>query len=196
MSEPSPVDPSVRNRNRVLLLVIAALFFGSLIVAGALRFSGWRPSGMKNHGELLDPPGDLRELSPQLVDGGAYAWNPIERTWRIAIAPPADCGEECVQLARQVDTVWQLFGKDADRVHVLWLCTSTPCAYPADAPQPATLRLVAPDADVRANLPRADVTGGAPVYVIDPNGFAILRYAPGFDPAGLRADVAKLLKLK
>ncbi|MCW0416325.1 hypothetical protein NB689_002079 [Xanthomonas sacchari] len=36
---------------------------------------------------------------------------------------------------------------------------------------------------------------GVPVYVIDPNGFVVLRYAPGFDPAGLRADLAKLLKL-
>ena len=37
---------------------------------------------------------------------------------------------------------------------------------------------------------------GVPVYLIDPNGFVILRYPPGFDPAGLRADLAKLLKLK
>ncbi|MCW0465993.1 hypothetical protein NB705_003066 [Xanthomonas sacchari] len=36
---------------------------------------------------------------------------------------------------------------------------------------------------------------GVPIYVIDPNGFVVLRYAPGFDPAGLRADLAKLLKL-
>ena len=36
---------------------------------------------------------------------------------------------------------------------------------------------------------------GIPVYVIDPNGFVVLRYAPGFDTAGLRADLAKLLKL-
>lgn len=196
MSEPTSIDPSVRNRNRALLLLIAALFFGSLIVAGALRFSGWRPSGMKNHGELLDPPGDLRPLQPRLVDGGTYAWRPIERTWRIAVAPPAECGDACAKLAHQVDTVWQLFGKDADRVHVLWLCASMPCAYPADAPRPATLRLVAPDAGVRARLPRVDAAGGAPVYVIDPNGFAVLRYAPGSDPAGLRADLAKLLKLK
>lgn len=196
MNEPRPVDRSVRNRNRLLLLAIAALFFGSLFVAGALRFSGWRPSGMKNHGELLDPPGDLRRFSPRLADGSAYAWNPVERTWRIVVAPPPDCGEECAQLARQVDTVWQLFGKDADRVHVLWLCTSIPCAYPADAPRPATLRLVAPDADLRANLPRVAAGNGAPVYVVDPNGFAILRYAPGSDPAGLRSDLAKLVKLK
>jgi hypothetical protein len=53
---------------------------------------------------------------------------------------------------------------------------------------------------LRAALPRVDAgsAGGAqgvPVYVIDPNGFVILRYAPGADPAGLRADLAKLLKL-
>jgi hypothetical protein len=53
---------------------------------------------------------------------------------------------------------------------------------------------------LRAGLPRSAVdTGtllrGLPVYVVDPNGFVILRYAPGFDPAGLRADLAKLTKL-
>jgi hypothetical protein len=53
---------------------------------------------------------------------------------------------------------------------------------------------------LRAGLPRSAVDAntlarGLPVYVIDPNGFVILRYAPGFDPAGLRADLAKLLKL-
>ena len=37
---------------------------------------------------------------------------------------------------------------------------------------------------------------GIPVYVIDPNGFVILRYAPGFDPVDLRTDVARLLKLR
>lgn len=196
MSTPASSDPSRRNRNRALLLAIAALFFGSLIVAGALRFSGWRPSGMKNHGELLDPPGDLRGLSPRLLDGGAYAWNPIERTWRIAVMPPADCGDECAKVARQVDTVWQLFGKDADRVHVLWLCATAPCVYPEGAPRPATLRLLAPDGELRARFPHAGAADGMAAYVVDPNGFVVLRYAPGFDPAGLRADLAKLLKLK
>ena len=37
---------------------------------------------------------------------------------------------------------------------------------------------------------------GTPVYVVDPHGFVVLRYAPGFDPGGLRMDVARLLKLK
>lgn len=196
MNAPEAFDPKVRRRNRAMLVAIAALFLGSLFIAGALRFSGWRPAGLKNHGELLDPPGDLRALTPMLTDGTPYAWRPIERTWRIAVVAPETCGDDCAKLARDVDTVWQLFGKDADRVHVLWLCASTPCAYPADAPRPATLRLVQPSTLLRDHLPRANVGDGVPAYVIDPNGFAILRYAPGFDPAGLRADLAKLLKLK
>ncbi|MDR0184044.1 hypothetical protein [Lysobacter arvi] len=204
MSDDTTPNPATRNRNRVLLLLLFAMFFGSMLVAGALRFSGWRPEGTKNVGELLDPPGDVRTLTPRLLSGGDYAWKASERTWRIVVAPPADCGAECDTLAREIETVWQLFGKDADDVHVLWLCATDACAWPAGVPQPATLKLLAPDAQLRAGLPRVDDTAvksaasgrGVPAYVIDPYGFVILRYAPGFDPSGLRTDVARLVKLK
>lgn len=194
-------ESSIRNRNRLLLITIFAMFFGSMLVAGMLRFSGWRPAGAKNHGEMLDPPGDLRSVVPRRVEGGHYAWTPAARTWRIALAPPATCGRECVELARSLDTVWQLTGREADRVDVLWICPSTTCALPADAPRPATLQLLQGNVQLRAALPRVDDMTGpgghrVPVYVVDPNGFVILRYPPGFDPAGLRADLAKLLKLK
>jgi hypothetical protein len=49
--------------------------------------------------------------------------------------------------------------------------------------------------DIRIFLPRLNDPAGTPVYVIDPNGFVILRYAPGFEPGGLREDLVKLLKL-
>jgi hypothetical protein len=177
-------------RNRATLFAVFAIFFGAMLVAGLLRFSGWQPSGMKNHGELLKPPADLRALTPRLVDGGEYHWNPAERHWRIALAPSAGCGDECRRLARELDLVWRLFGKDADHVDILWLG-----APPADAIRNEATRVLRPDPALRDRLPRADDPNGVPVYVIDPNGFVILRYAPGFDPGGLRADVAKLLKL-
>ncbi|MGD6768693.1 hypothetical protein, partial [Mammaliicoccus lentus] len=65
----SQLPTAQRDRNRALLVLIVVLFLGSALVAGALRFSGWRPTGMQNKGELLDPPADLRALSPRLVDG-------------------------------------------------------------------------------------------------------------------------------
>ena len=199
----------LRKRNRGLLLLIFALFFGSMLVAGALRFSGWRPAGMKNKGELLQPPVDLRARAPKLADGAAYAWNPGERQWRVLAVPPADCGQSCDVAARDLDIVWRMFGHNADKVHVLWLCAEAGCAVPAPLDQDPSLRVLAPDAGVRAALAgaAADASAagaagspaagqaGVPVYVVDPNGFVILRYAPGADLMGLREDLSKLLKL-
>ncbi|TWI06813.1 hypothetical protein [Aerolutibacter ruishenii] len=184
-------DATTVRRNRLMLLAIFAIFFGSLLFAGVLRFSGWRPAGSRNHGELLQPPGDLRAVTPIDKNGQPYAWNPAERTWRIALAPPASCTTSCVELAREIDVVWQLFGKDADKVHVLWIGD-----VPAGAVRPASLHELQPSGALSRGLPRVNDPQGVPVYVIDPNGFVILRYAPGFDPGGLRADMAKLLKLK
>lgn len=196
MTDPVPTTPvSVRerNRNRWLLVLIVAVFFGSALVAGALRFSGWRPAGMKNHGELLQPPGDLRQLAPRLLEGGEYAWNPAERTWRILVAPPADCTTACVSLSQDLDKVWRLFGHNADHVHILWVGEP-----PEGALRNRVWNLLQPAPELSAALPGVDEggPGGAPVYVVDPNGFVILRYAPGFDPGHLRTDVARLLKLK
>ena len=192
---PTPTSgPAVVRRNRTMLLVIVGLFFGTLLVAGVLRFSGWQPPATQAHGELLQPPADLRAQTPHLADGQPYRWDPAARTWRIVVAPPAGCTDPCVALSRQLDTVWRLLGQESDRVHVLWLG-----APPAGATQFPALRVLQADPELRARLPRVQPavgeSAGVPVYVVDPNGFVILRYAPGFDLGGLRADMAKLLKL-
>lgn len=190
MTSSTSATPHSVKRGRRMLIALAVLFFGSMLLAGVLRFSGWQPASMRNHGELLKPPADLRGLVPVRADGQPYAWAPAERVWRIALAPPAGCTQRCVMLAAELDKVWQLLGHRADKVEVLWIG-----APPAGLPPMPALRVLRDDARLRQGLPRANDAAGVPVYVIDPNGFVILRYAPGFDPAGLRADLVKLLKL-
>ena len=214
MNKPaSRVDADLsRKRNRRMLLLIFGLFFGTMLVAGVLRFSGWQPAGMKNKGELLQPPVDLRARGPRLASGEAYAWNPGERQWRILAVPPAGCAEACVAAARDLDVVWRMVGHNADHVDVLWLCAEAGCTVPSPLREDRMLRVLAPDASLRAALPGAGAeavpAGGAsrglaavaspariPMYIVDPNGFVILRYAPGTDLMGLREDLSKLLKL-
>jgi hypothetical protein len=192
MSTPTPIP--VR-RNRIMLIAIFALFFGSMLLAGILRFSGWHPPVTKAHGELLQPPADLRALALTLADGSDYPWRQKQHTWRIALAPPPGCSDPCVRLGNDLMKVWQLMGAESAHVDVLWIGDP-----PAALPRGGALKIVRSDAALREHLPRlhpatGEAADGVPVYVIDPNGFVILRYAPGFDPAGLRADLAKLVKL-
>ena len=79
---------------------------------------------------------------------------------------------------------------------MLWVCPDDACAVPQPLAHAGALRRVRAEPALRAGLPRNEAGAlGLPVYVVDPNGFVILRYPPGFDPGGLRADLAKLLKL-
>ncbi|MEO5628439.1 MAG: hypothetical protein ABIQ62_01570, partial [Thermomonas sp.] len=174
-------------------VAIFVLFFGGMLIAGLLRFSGWRPAGSKNKGEMLQPYTDLRQHAPTLAAGGAYRWTDSPRTWRIVVAPRGCEGQrraQCGELLHQLDTVWQLMGKDADRVHVLWLG-----APPAGPALPREVRLLQADAVFPAQLPRSGDAQGDAAWLVDPNGFVVLRYAPGFDPGDLRTDLARLLKV-
>ena len=190
MTAPAP-DAARTRRGRLMLIALFLLFFGTATGAALLRLSGWMPAGLKNHGELLQPPTDLRQTRLVLADGQPYAWDPAARIWRIVVAAPPGCAVECERLLAELDKVWQLFGHNADHVEILWLGSR-----PAGIEAPPELRELRDDAALRAALPGADDPAGIPLYVVDPNGFVILRYPPHADPSGLRADVAKLLKLK
>lgn len=187
----TPINHRQRNRNRMLLVLLVVVFLGSVLVAGLLRFSGWRPEGTRNQGELLQPPADLRGQAPQLAQGGRYAWDPGARLWRVLVAPPTDCGQRCVTLTEELDTVWRLFGRRADHVHILWMG-----APPEGAAVNRAWFVLDEDAGIRAALPGLADGDGVPVYVVDPNGFVILRYPPGSDLKGLHTDMSRLLKLK
>lgn len=185
------MPPPSRGRGRLALIVLILLFFGSAVVAMGLRLAGWQPTANRNHGQLLSPALDARALAPWQLDGSRLDWEPARRMWRIVVPAEPQCGAACVDLSQNLHKVWQLLGHSADNVEILWLG-----ALPPDAAAITALRPMAPSPELRAALAGPHDTTGSSVYVVDPNGFVVLRYAPGFDPAGLRADLAKLLKLK
>src|SRR5690606_31324767 len=107
------------------------------------------------------------------------------RRWRILVAAPAGCAQACVELSRELDLVWQLFGRNADHVDILWAGD-----VPEGAVRNRAWRVLDADPALGATLARVDgaaaqADNGVPAYVVDPNGFVILRYAPGFDPGDL-----------
>jgi len=181
--------PDRRHGRRTLLMLIA-VFAGPILIAFVLNLAGLIP-GSKTVGERLDPMVDLRAAPPRLADGSRYDWAPAERMRRLLVVAPAGCEAACALLPEELEKLRLIFGRDTEHLEILWMGP-----YPAKAPPLPAVRLLADDAALRSRLPRAEDPAGAPIYVVDPYGFVILRYRPGTDISEMRKDLSKLLKMQ
>lgn len=190
MSTETPSPPARSQlRSRLTLLLVAVAFMSPFLIAAALFFGGWKPEGRRNHGELLQPPVALGDLALQRAEGSAWAWQPERNAWRFLVVPPAQCAAQACE--RTLDTLHRLWvgqGRKADRIEVMWF-----------GPLPAGTRfrnLIAmqPSPALAARLPEAARADALPIYLVDPNGFLVLHYRPGYEPAGVRKDLGKLVK--
>lgn len=178
-------------RSRATLLTVVAMFFTSFGIALYLIYSDWRPTATRNAGELLSPPVELGTLGLARADGTPYPeWQPRERLWRVVVKPPTDCGQPCLKLSDDLYRVWIAEGRRADRVQILWFGE-----VPTQAPDYRAFLPMQASPALRAKLPASHVDGSLAVYLIDPSGFLVMRYPPGFDPTGLRKDLARLLRV-
>jgi cytochrome oxidase Cu insertion factor (SCO1/SenC/PrrC family) len=180
---------SKQARSRLILLLVALMFLGSFGVAAALFFSGWKPTQTRNIGEMLSPYPDLRDIPLIRADGQPWQWQADQRNWHILVDAPAGCGQPCSQMLNVLHRVWVSEGRHAERVKVLWFGE-----LPADAPQFSGLVPMRPSPALQARLPDVARADALPVYLADPNGYLILRYAPGFNPSGLRKDLSRVVK--
>jgi hypothetical protein len=176
-------------KSRLTLLLVVAMFLSSFLVAAFLRFTGWQPAHSRNVGELLQPPIDLSAMTPRRADGSDYAWAPEQNRWRLLVAPQPGCTRACARVLDDLHRLWLTQGRKADNLDVLWVGE-----LPAGAPR--FRRLVPLQADPRllAALSDRGRADAVPLYLVDPGGFVALRYPAGFEPAGVKKDLGKLLK--
>ena len=175
-------------RSRAVLLLIAAAFLGSFGVAALLRFVGWQPQGMRNYGELVTPPRPLATHPLLRADGSRFDWQPERNTWRYLVAPAPGCTQACARTLDQLHRLWLTEGQKAARVEVLWF---------GELPPGPGFRGLVPmraDAQLAAALPEAARPDAVPVYLVDPDGYLVLHYRPGFDLGNVRKDLGKLVK--
>lgn len=178
-----------KTRSRLQLLLVAAFFLGSFGIAATLFFSGWKPSQTRNIGQMLDPYPDLRGVDLVRADGSTWQWQPAERNWHVVFVAPEGCGEPCVAMYDALHRVWLSEGRHAERLKVLWFGE-----VPAGAEQFSGLVPMQPSPSLAAALPDAASPQALPAYLADPNGYLVLRYAPGFNPGSLRKDLGRVLK--
>jgi len=186
-----------RSRSRLQLVLVLLVFAVPIVAAFALRALGWRPDAERNYGTLVEPALDYRGHVASTVDGTPVDWNTAAGTFHVVVPMPPDCGAPCIELVDSLERLWRGLAKRAPRVRMLVAAAPDPALDAAIARAPHVTRvMLAPDplphpAPITTEFERRSAL---PAYVIDPNGYLVMRYEAGFDPAGLRRDLMRFVR--
>ena len=182
-------ETGARRRNRWMLIMIAALFAAPILIALALNWAGWRPAGTKAYGTLIDPPRDVSAAPVTLADGGKLAWRNPQWQWTLLALPGTNCAVQCQAALGDVLRMRATLGRNSERLRVIYLGPPLASdALTAFAPlQPGN-----DTADTFAAW-RAKGDDTLALALVDPNGYLMLSYAQGFDVAGVRRDLPKVI---
>jgi cytochrome oxidase Cu insertion factor (SCO1/SenC/PrrC family) len=185
MSEKAP-------RNRRSLWLIGALCVAP-VVASYLAYYFLPPAGHTNYGELVNAP-PLPDARLQLVDGTAFETSALRGKWILLMVDSARCPEAC---RRKLFTLRQLRltqGREMERIERAWLISDDGAVAPQLADDfRGTRMLRAAGSGWLAALPAARPMTDY-IYVIDPLGNVVLRYAQDAEPGRMIKDLTRLLK--
>lgn len=191
-------------RGQLKLLVLAALFFGPVLVAFVLYYGGLGDrlvGGDVSHGDLVlptEPMPSLAEL-PLVARGRVVTEEPLRRYWNIVQVTGDGCGEACSAALADSARVRALLVKELDRVGRVLIVSG------GELPDVGTLRQQHPDlAIIDARRLGAgdevferlawDGTEGV-AHLTDPLTNVVLRYGADVDRMGMFHDLKRLLKL-
>lgn len=178
---------------RIQLFLISLVFFGPLILAAWLYFSGagLQPMGRTNHGELLEPFLNIRDALPE---SPIHAQN--EGHWLLVYAKDGACDETCEYALYTLRQSRLMLGKEMERLVRVFLHGERAVDTVFIAEQHAGLvtmqdnRLSALLTDkTPARLP----AGG--FYLVDPLGNLVMYFRPDIDPGEMVEDIKHLLEL-
>jgi len=188
-SEGRAAAPKASLRSLWLLLALAV----APVAASYLLYYFWPPSRTVNYGELLKPRA-LPDPKLTLADGTPFQLSSLKGKWVLAIVDAAECDSWCEKKLLYIRQLRLTQGKDMDRVERAWLISdgATPRAE-AVAAYRGTWLVRATDSGLLERFP-ADVTPANHIYVIDPLGNLMMRYARDPDPDRMIKDLTRLLK--
>ena len=175
---------------RRMLILIVALFAAPILIAYLLNAAGWRPTGMRNYGTLVEPPRDLTQARFVLADGKALPWKDADWSWTLFALPGPDCTKRCLERIDELRRARLTLNQNAHRVRIVVLDAS----LPADALAPIKPVEGAHDVDAKLADLRPATPDDVAVALVDPHGFLILHYPAKYDGNLLRKDLARLIK--
>jgi cytochrome oxidase Cu insertion factor (SCO1/SenC/PrrC family) len=180
------------------LYLLFAAFLAPLIVAFIAYYGHWiKPQNGTEHGILIQPT-----LNFAALDTPTHDLTPFARRWVLVYIVPGACHAECAQALHLLRQLHVALGKDSDRVRrvVMIIDSQKPLHFKTGA----TLSAETPEYGLshQQYTQFLNHTKGADMmnqqgglFIVDPNGNAMLYYPPMFPPKGVLEDMKHVLKL-
>ena len=183
----SPLDaPDHRKpRGRLQLLLILFVVLGPMILATFMyKLKFWVPEGRSYHGVMIGNGEGRADIGIDAQD---------ER-WQLLVSAPEACAEECRQLVYLARQIQVGLGRDASRAsHALAAAQPLAADYQAllgrEYPQLRRYPL-----DVQRYVQKVGEVGPQ-LWIVDPHGNLVLRYAAGSDGKQILDALRYLLKI-
>lgn len=182
---------------RILLVGTFLVFFLPILAAWLLNIFApdWRPFGTLNHGTLVQPVRQLSTARLKHVDGSPLDSGYLAGRWTIVHLLDGDCRQGCMQALTRSRQVQQALGDDMQRVQLLLVVQPAVDAATANMPPAVTLATADGDWLAELSLDRAPAGHNLRIYLVDPQGYLMMRYDQDVDRRGLLADLERLLKI-
>lgn len=188
-----------RTRSGRWKMLLVLLVCAAPVVASYLTYYVLRPEARAVSGTLIDPQRPLPDLVGLAPDGRAVNLRSLKGQWLLVMVAGGACNAACqsnLYLQRQLR---ESLGKEKERVDRVWLVSD---AAPLDssllpALAQATVLRVAPQALAQWLAPQPGHALGDHLFVVDPLGNWMLRFAPGLDIKGAsqaKRDLDRVLR--
>ena len=176
-------------RQRLILLSLAAIFILPLAASWAMySLQPFETRGGLEHGELLTPVERVPVAGLKTLDGAPVDASLFQGKWTLLHHLPAGenqlgCDADCRSL---MDTLRRVRLAQDEGMRVVQRVLLEPAG---------TARPAAFDDGLKVLASRQWPKAKGSVYIVDRQGFLVLRYDAGFDPQGLLEDLERLLRL-
>jgi hypothetical protein len=194
LSTSNPPEQPSGSKRSLLALWGVILVCATPVVAAFVVYFFFRPQGVPNVGQLIQPQRPAVSIGATTLDGKPFEFASYKGQFLMVTVAPGACDEACRKRLYTMRQIRTATGKNRDRVERVWLVTDQ---EPIDIPllkqyDGTIVARVDPQRLQPWLADSADALNG-PIWIVDLRGNLMMRYAADADPKGMRSELSKLL---
>ena len=196
------LDAEAIRKNKIKFLFIVALFVFPIATALYLNLTGWRPGSTINHGTLVQPVRPAPSMVFRSPSKEKFTQKILEKKWNIVVATNGPCDKNCQSNLASMRQIHIGQGKYEHRIRRILINSGQDAGVNhLKKTNPKLIILKVDQANEKVFLnwvttkDQKSKLMGVRVFLIDPRGNYLMYYPEGSDPAKMRKDLSRLLRV-